>query len=113
MTDEEFIDIVKNSITMSEAASKIGIHFNTFKRKAVKLKCYNPNQGSKGSKKNWVKERRIPLENIFNGEYPQYQTYKLKNRLFAEKIKNNVCEECGVSDWNGKPLMCEIGRAHV
>lgn len=93
---------------MAEAASSIGIHFNTFKRRAIKLDCYIPNQGSKGSKKEWLKKRSIPLDEILNGKHPQYQTYKLKNRLYAENIKKNICEECGISEWNGKPIMCEM-----
>lgn len=108
MTDQEFIEIVKSSFTMSEAAATLGIHFNTFKRKASKLGCYNPNQGSKGSKREWMKDRGIPIEDIFNGLHPQFQTYKLKRKLFSENIKKNVCEECGISEWNNKPISCEL-----
>ena len=34
MTDEHFIQICLESETMAKAAVKLGIHFNTFKRKA-------------------------------------------------------------------------------
>lgn len=108
MTDDEFIKICNNSNTMSEAASKIGIHYNTFKRKALRLKCFNPNPGLKGNNKCWMSKRSIPLNEILEGKHPQYQTYKLKNKLIKEGLKENKCEICFISNWNGKPIQCEL-----
>lgn len=112
MTDQEFIEICNESATMALAAARIGIHFNTFKRKAEKLGCYKPNQGSKNVSKEWMKQRSIPLEEILEGLHPQYQTFKLKQKLLQSDLKNNVCEECGISEWNGKPLMCELDHVN-
>ena len=108
MTDQEFISITKSCSSMAEASSKIGIHFNTFKRRAIKLGCYEPNQGGKGTEKKWMKTRSIALEEILEGKHPQYQTYKLKHKLFNEGIKSNKCEECGIDSWNGKSIECEL-----
>ena len=36
-------EICNNSLTMSEACSKIGVHFNTFSKRAKQLECYHPN----------------------------------------------------------------------
>lgn len=108
MTDEDFVNIVKASSTMSEACSKIGIHFNTFKRRAIRLKCYNPNPGGKGTKKDWVANRAIDLNEILEGKHPQYQTFKLKNRLYSEGTKTNRCEICNIDSWNGKSIQCEL-----
>lgn len=108
MLDKEFIEFTNTSSTMSEAAAKIGVHFNTFKRRAVKLGCYKANQGSKGIKKQWVADRAIPLNDILSGLYPQFQTYKLKQRLYREGIKINKCEDCGIFEWNGKEIQCEL-----
>lgn len=108
MKDKDFIRITNESNTMAEAASKIGIHFNTFKRKAVKLGCYKPNQGGKGNEKSWLSNRAIPLSEIFEGLHPQYQTFKLKNKLYAEGLKKNECEICGISEWNGTEIQCEL-----
>lgn len=107
MTDHEFIEICNESATMAIAAAKMGIHFNTFKRKAVKLGCYKPNQGGKGTNKDMA-SRAIPLEEILEGKHPQYQTYKLKRRLIQVGLKTNRCEECGIAEWNGKPLAVEL-----
>jgi 5-methylcytosine-specific restriction endonuclease McrA len=104
--EDEFIKVVNESVTMAEASVKLGLHFNTFKRYALKFGVYNPNQGAKGKNKKSVV--RVPTDKILNGEYPQFQTFKLKNRLFKEGILKNKCSICGVSDWNDKPINCEL-----
>jgi hypothetical protein len=108
MTDEEFINFVKSHKTMSAAAAALEMHLNTFARKAKRLNCYNTNQGSKGVKKDWVAGRAKPIEEIFNGKYPEFQSYKLKKRLYKEGIKKNICEICGINEWNSKPIECEL-----
>ena len=94
--EQEFVTTCNSSKSMAEAASKLHLHFNTFKKYAVKLGCYKPNQGGKGTKK--PNSRRILTEDILNGDYPQYQTYKLKNRLIEEGYKEDKCELCGWSE---------------
>ena len=108
MTDQEFINICNESVSMADAAVKAKMHFNTFKRRAVKLECYKPNQGGQGHRKPWMEQRAIPLKEILDGEHPHFQTYKLKKRLYDVGLKSNKCEECGVSEWNGKPIQCEL-----
>ena len=108
MTDEQFIEITNNCDTMSQAAALLNMNFKTFKKKAVKLNCYRPNPGSKGVSKQWMADRATPLEEILNGKYPHYQSYKLKHRLFEQGVKTNSCEECGIEQWNNKPISCEL-----
>lgn len=91
---------------MAEASVKLGLHFNTFKRYAQKLGVYDPNQGAKGKNKKSVV--KVPTDKILNGDYPQFQTYKLKNRLIKEGLLKNECSICGISEWNGKLLNCEL-----
>lgn len=104
---EEFIRICNDSLTMSEACSKTGLHFNTFKRYALKYGCYKPNKSGKGIHKK-SNDNDIPLNEILEGKHPSYQTYKLKKRLIKSGLKLNVCEECGISEWNGKPINMEL-----
>lgn len=33
---------------------------------------------------------------------------RLKLRLIKEGLKENKCEECGISEWRGKSLSCQI-----
>jgi hypothetical protein len=100
---------IDNSITMAEANGKIGLHINTFIRIAKKYGWYKPNQGAKGRlkpKKEGV--GKIPLVEILQGKHPSYQTFKLKKRLIKLGYKYNQCEECGISEWNNKPIQCEL-----
>lgn len=107
--DQIIIDACESSITMAEASTKVPYHRNTFTRHAKRLGVYKPNPGGKGLNKPKEEGKgKIPLQDILNGNVPQYQTYKLKNRLINEGIKKNECECCGISSWNEKPLMCEL-----
>ena len=106
-TKEEFIKVCNESKSMSEAAAKLQLHYNTFKKYAILYQCWSPNQSGKGIKKD-MSINSIPLYDILNGLYPEYQTYKLKNRLLKSGIKQNKCEICGLTNWNGKPIQMEL-----
>lgn len=105
MTDNHFIEVCNKSETMAKAAIELGLHFNTFKRKALKLGVYKPNQSGLGIKKSMP---ITSLEEILTGKHPHYQTFKLKNRLIKECIKQNICEVCGLDSWLGKDINCEL-----
>ena len=104
---ENFIEVCNNSLTMAEACRKLNLHFNTFKRYAIKFGCYNTNQAGKGIKRK-SPINKIKTEDILNGEYPDYQTFKLKNRLLQEGYKERKCECCGLTIWNGLPIPLEL-----
>ena len=107
--DQTIIDACNTSVSMSQACVKVGIHMNTFIRHAKRLGVYKPNMGLKGGKKPKKEGNgKIPLSEILEGKHPQYQTFKLKNRLFEEGLKENKCEQCGISEWRGFTLMCEL-----
>lgn len=106
--DGYFISICRSSNSMAQAASHLGLHFNSFKSRAKILGCYKTNQPGKGITKQSA--RLIPIkEIIFEGKHRYYQTFKLKNRLIKEGYKKNKCEECSQGDmWNGKPINMEL-----
>lgn len=103
--EEEFIQVCNESLSAAQAAAKLGMSFSTFKRIAQKLGCYITNESGKGLKKVMPS---IPLEEILAGLQPQYNTFKLKNRLFKAGLKQNKCENCGVDNWCGKDISCEL-----
>ena len=106
INEKLFKEVCGSSETMAIAASKLGLHFNTFKRYAVKLGCYSPNQAGVGLKK------RMPLKvetsAILSGNHPSFQSYKLKGRLLKEGIITYQCAICLISDWNGKSISLEL-----
>lgn len=105
--ETEFKNVVFESLTMAQASAKLGLHFNTFKRIAIKLGVYEPNQSGKGIKKDMT-SKTIPLSEILDGKHPYYQTYKLKKRMLENNILKNECSQCGINQWNGNPINCEL-----
>ena len=107
LTKEDFIEACSNSLSMSEACSKLGIHFGTFKRYATKFECYKPNQSLKGGSKDL--QPRFKLEEvIFDGKYQGYARRRIKERLISEGYKKCECEKCGLKKWNKKPIPLEL-----
>ena len=103
---EEFKEVCNSSDSMAQAASKLKLHFNTFKRIALKLECYNPNQSGKGMRKR--KKLVYKTSDILKGKHPHYQTFKLKKRLLKEKILENKCSICYIIEQQGKEINCEL-----
>ena len=84
-----FIEVCERSSSMARAAAELGIHFNTFRRHAIKLGCYRTNPSGKGLPKN--QPEIFKLEDILDGKYPHFGTFKLKrNYLRLELKKINV-----------------------
>ena len=106
INDAEFINICNESISMASACAKIGLQFGTFKRRAIKLGCYTTNQSGKGINKKFA--HRYELDDIINGQYPQYQSNKLRKRLLKDGLKQNKCEICEMEMWLDKPLKLEL-----
>lgn len=107
ITDEFFIKTCQESLTMAKAAAKLELHFNSFKKRALKLECYFTNQSGKGTLKERNKDK-IPLLEILEGKHPYYQTNKLRKRLIEEGIKKLQCETCKIKEWNNMPISFEL-----
>ena len=113
ITDEQIVEAIKNTSTMSAAAALINMPFMTFRYRAKKLNVYRPNQSRKGiarSSDEYV-SITIPLKEILSGLHPTYQTNNLKRRLIKEGIKEERCEgeSCNITNvWNGKKLVLHL-----
>lgn len=105
--DEQIIEVCKNAKSMSQAAAILKLHFNTFKKKAVKLGVYQPNQSGKGLIKHH-NGNKITLQEILDGLHPHYQTNKLRIRLISEGVKEHKCENCGIETWMENPISLEL-----
>ena len=104
---EKFISICKESKTMASASRELNMPYTTFIHYAKKYKCYYPNQGGRGTHKK-SPSNKIELNNILTGSHPSYQTNKLRLRLIKEGVKEQKCEVCGISEWNGKEISLEL-----
>jgi len=105
--DKLIIEACKSSLTMSLAHKMTGLPYNTFRYRAISLGVWNPNQGGKGTAKK-PNGKEIPLDEILEGKHPSYQYGHLKRRLLHYGYKTNKCEECGISEWNNKKLVCQL-----
>jgi hypothetical protein len=50
----------------------------------------------------------IPLEELLVRGRPQTSRGHLKQRLLAAGVKQNRCEQCGISEWQGRPISLQL-----
>ena len=103
ISDLKILEIYNKEITLHQAAVELGMTNVSLWRRAKKL-------GIKWSEKKSPigSGKKIPLKDILEGKYPQYQTFKLKNRLISEGIKENKCDKCNIKEWQGNPLNMQL-----
>lgn len=89
------------SISASEAARKLNVSYNTYKKYAKlygimeRCKCVD----SKGIPKvHNPYKGKYPLEEILMGMHPTYNSSRLKEKLFRSKLKQQICEICGYNE---------------
>jgi 5-methylcytosine-specific restriction endonuclease McrA len=104
--EANFIEVCNSSISMNQAAIKLGMNYKTLCFHAKRLNCFKANQSGKGIVK-VVKHNVTSLTEIFEGK-ANYQSYKLKKRLLKENIKNHQCESCGLDKWLENPIPLEL-----
>lgn len=102
---DEFVEVCKNAPSMGSACSQLQMNWKTFRRYAIQFGCWSPNQSGKGQHKN---QPSTDLNAILSNEVPYQQTFKLKLRLIKAGLKENKCERCGITEWNGLPIQCEL-----
>jgi len=95
-----FIKVCNEELTMAKAAAKLNLHFNTFKKYALKFECYSPNQSGKGIKKN-IKKRILNLE-----EYSSRAS--IRKNIIENNLIEYKCSECGIQTWNSKSLSLHL-----
>jgi hypothetical protein len=108
--EEFYIDLIKSSDSLIEVCRKANIvpttgNYNTLKKvinnNNIDVSHFKRICGGNTKKKN-TSEYLAKGTNV--------SSFKLKNRLLAEGIKEHKCEnpECGLSEWHGKPIPLEL-----
>ena len=111
VTDQQIIEIASSGYPMNTCAAKLGLKPSTFKRRALLLGVYEPNQGRRGIKRDpkEFEKMRIPIEKIISGEHDRpYTSSTLRKRLIKEGYKENICEKCGITEWMGQKITLEL-----
>jgi len=121
VTPERLRDAVAQAFTFTEVAYLLGVpaqgnRHSQLKRRAAELgldtshftpgKCRNALLGTHG-------HRRWETSELLVAHGPQIASLKLKKRLLAEKILQNVCATCGLPGvWEGKALSLQLHHAN-
>jgi hypothetical protein len=113
-TDDQFIDAVKHSTSISQILKALGLsltggNFKLARERIKKIEIDDSHlmgQGYlKGKTHNWTKS--IPLKNILT-KNSSYNRGHLKARLIKEGIFEDKCYECNLTEWQEKPLTMQI-----
>jgi len=97
---DEFIRVCNEELTMARAATKLDLHFNTFKKYALMYNCYQTNQAGKGISKN-IPKRVKKLED--------YATRaSVRKKILQEELLDYKCSSCGIDEWNSKSISLEL-----
>lgn len=52
--------------------------------------------------------KKYKLKDVLIDKSPYKSSYHLKERLYKENLKSKQCEECGLTEWNGKEIKFEL-----
>lgn len=104
-----YIKLIKESSSLREVCLKAGLVVTT---------------GNYDTLKRIIKENNIDISHFKRCSLGSYnepkelveylvkdstiKSYKLKNRLFKEHIKEKKCECCGLTEWLGKPINLQL-----
>ena len=99
LTDKEILESYEKHKAIGKMAHELDVPFITIWRRAQRLNLHFPGKGS---------GKKLDLTEILEGKHPQYPGIKLSRRLKKEKIIENKCDECGITEWNGKPIVLHL-----
>lgn len=117
VSDEEFIRLISDSSSLSEVLSKLGLstsgsgsRTNLHKRiKELNIDCSDLHRKISQKRKATMKSiHEKPLVDIFSGQCEYVSTNGLKKRLIREGILEYKCSNCGIVEWDGKPLSLQL-----
>ena len=87
----------------AQAAEYLGVAYNTYKKYAKMYGLFEEqkNQAGKGISNGYnLHKGHYALDDILKGEYPEYDSLKLKKRLIKNDYREEECEICGFSEEN-------------
>lgn len=111
---EEYEIAISSSVSIAEVCRKLGIRpnggnyntiHNVINKYNIDISHFTGQGWNTGLK--FKPKKSIPINEILK-ENSFYQSYKLKQRLFKEGLKEMKCECCNLTEWMGKPIALEL-----
>ena len=104
INEELFVKVVNEEPTAARACKRLGMKFSTFKRCAERLGVYKTNMSKKGVESLLPEDILIRIQK----SNKKIRGKRIKQVLFLLGIKDEKCERCGLTYWNGQPLVLEL-----
>lgn len=120
VSDKEFIELIMESNSISDALRKMGLSDNGGGSRAVidkrikllHIDCSDLKLKTAQQKRNRLKSinsmQKKSLDDIFSGKCEYISTNALKKRLIREGVLAYQCAECGIFEWNNKEIALQL-----
>lgn len=107
LSEDAVREASRTSRTGEEAAQKLGVKYKVYRRMATELGCCIKRPGTITDR---VSSKFVSLDAIvIRGEIRRrVPGSTLLSYLLMKGFKKYKCEECGISDWNGKELTLQV-----
>lgn len=103
---EEILQWIREEKPKCYIAQQLGCKQSTLNNYLIYMEIeYSGQQNKKGQQKGSNKYK--PAFYYFDNKQP-ISSHKLKEKLFKDGIKEQKCEICGCSEWQGKQLPLEL-----
>lgn len=102
--DEVYIEAYGRLRSLTKISYELKVPDVTVYRRCKKLGLEFKNGGHNKGKK----MIRFKTSDILEGKHPTYPTGKVKNRIIEEKIFPYECNKCGITEWNGNPIVLQL-----
>lgn len=102
---DEIKDMIKNNVPLSEMCRKFKIKQETLQKHLKNLGIfYKGNQSLKGKTR---KSQRVDINEYLTNK-KRINASRLKFLLIREKMKEEKCEKCGRTEWEGDKIPLEL-----
>lgn len=113
-SDEEFVEIVHNSVSFAEVRKKTGYKTtNSYVSPAIKNRIAELNIDISHFVPSSIRQKKAPyvrytMEEILVENSGYCGSTTLKRRLVSAGYMDNVCACCGLKTWDGKELALQV-----
>lgn len=112
-TDEEFVELVKRSTSIRQVIDEgqwkvAGGTYAMLHKRIRRLGLDTSHMLGRGHNLGKAANNKKPLATYLVQDCYSISSAKLKKRLYDEGLKERMCEECGLTEWRGKPAPLQL-----